>query len=199
MKKIFTSMVVALILMAIPAQAQLGFGLRGGLNLTSVSLDESDLDQSNQEGFYVGPTIKFTIPVIGIGIDASALYDQRKSKLGDETIREENITIPINLRYTFGLGDLAGVFVKAGPQFGWNIGGKNYTMNSAKETFQLKKSNLSLNIGAGAMLMNKLELLINYNIALGKTAEYEFTNAAGDLITGNSRSNAWQLGLAYYF
>lgn len=197
MKKLFVSL-VAVMMMAIPAQAQLGFGLRGGLNLTSMSLDESDLESSNSAGFFVGPTVKFTIPVIGIGFDLSALYDQRKSEIDEETIREEYIAVPINLRYQFGLGDMAAVFVKAGPQFAWNIGGKNYTLNTAKETFQLKKSNVSLNIGAGAMIMSKLEVGINYNLSLGKTAEFSVLNSAGDIVTGKSRSDAWQLSLAYY-
>ena len=42
MKKIFTLAVVAVMMAALPAKAQFGFGLRGGLNLTSISLSKAD-------------------------------------------------------------------------------------------------------------------------------------------------------------
>lgn len=220
MKKIFTVMAVALMMMALPAKAQVGFGLRGGLNLTSVTFSESDLSSSNRAGFFVGPTLKFTVPIVGLGFDVSALYDQRNSGVEGETIIEKNIFVPINLRYQFGLGDMASIFLKAGPQFGWNIGGKTYslkdistTAGNIKSDFQLKKSNMSINVGVGAMLLSHLELGITYNIALGKTGEVSYTSVAGDVakealdaagaVVGlkdwNTRTNAWQLNLAYYF
>jgi hypothetical protein len=213
MKKIFTLMVIAIAMVAMPAQAQFGFGLRGGLNMTNLDVDgvdENDLSSSNKEGFFVGPTIKFTVPVIGIGLDASVMYDQRKMKFADgidattgektyTTLRDENIVLPVNLRYTFGLGDMAGVFVKAGPQWSWNIGGKNYF----GDTFKFKKSSMSINLGAGAVLMDNIEIFVNYNINLSKSGEYEIKtldeNNNPVTKTGKLRSNAWQFGLAYYF
>jgi hypothetical protein len=211
MKKILTTILFALML-AVPTQAQLGFGLRGGLNMTNLDVegvDADDLDSSNKEGFFVGPTVKFTIPVIGIGLDASVMYDQRKMKFVDgkdennektySTLRDENIVLPVNLRYTFGLGDMAGVFVKAGPQWSWNIGGKNYF----GDTFKFKKSSVSINLGAGAVLMDNIEIFVNYNINLSKSGEYEYTeideNNNSVTKTAKLRSNAWQFGLAYYF
>lgn len=211
MKKILTSILFAIVL-AVPAQAQLGFGLRGGLNMTNLDVegvDTDDLDSSNKEGFFVGPTVKFTIPVIGIGLDASVMYDQRKMRFVDgidennektySTLRDENIVLPVNLRYTFGLGDMAGVFVKAGPQWSWNIGGKNYF----GDAFKFKKSSVSINLGAGAVLMDNIEIFVNYNINLSKSGEYEYTeydeNNSPVTKTAKLRSNAWQFGLAYYF
>ncbi len=216
MKKFFTVMVVALMTMALPSKAQLGFGLRGGLNLTNVTFSESDLSASNRAGFFVGPTVKFTVPIVGLGLDLSALYDQRSSKVADEDVTEKNICVPINIRYQFGVGDMASIFVKAGPQFGWNIGGKSYslsdissTLGNVKSDFQLKKSNTSINLGVGAMLLSHLEVGLTYNIALGKTGELTYTGAASSvtkealsaigLKDSKSRTNAWQLNLAYYF
>ena len=82
MKKIFALALVALGMMtANPAQAQIKFGLKGGLNITDMSMDSKVLDASNRTGFFIGPSVKFTLPVVGLGIDASALYDQREAKL----------------------------------------------------------------------------------------------------------------------
>ena len=80
---------VAITMMALPANAQLGlgWGLRGGLNLVSMSTDESTFDSSNRAGWFFGPAAKFTVPLIGIGLDISALYDQRTSELNNQTVK----------------------------------------------------------------------------------------------------------------
>ena len=85
MKKILT-LVVLLATMTVAAQAQVKFGVKGGLNITNMKFDESVADKSNQAGFFIGPTVKFTLPVVGLGIDAAALYDQRSAMVGDEKI-----------------------------------------------------------------------------------------------------------------
>lgn len=202
MKKIFTSMVVALMLMATTtAQAQVKLGLKGGLNVTQMSLSSDVIDKSNQTGFFVGPTVKLTLPLIGLGIDAAALYDQRDAKLGEDddesTISQRCINIPVNLRYGFGLGSMASVYVAAGPQFGFNIGQKNY--GSDRDGFKFKDSNLSLNLGAGVSVLTHLELGFTYNIALGKTGEVSVIDDANKVLTSKARNNSWQVSAAYYF
>ena len=194
-------MVVALMLMATTtAQAQVKLGLKGGLNVTQMSLSSDVIDKSNQTGFFVGPTVKLTLPLIGLGIDAAALYDQRDAKLGEDdaesTISQRCINIPVNLRYGFGLGSMASVYVAAGPQFGFNIGQKNY--GSDKDGFKFKDSNLSLNLGAGVSVLTHLELGFTYNIALGKTGEVSVTDGA-KVLTSKARNNSWQVSAAYYF
>ena len=81
MKKFLTVVVLfAALMTAVPAKAEVKFGLKGGLNLTNMRFDSSVADKSNQAGFFIGPTVKFTIPIVGLGFDASALYDQRKNQ-----------------------------------------------------------------------------------------------------------------------
>ena len=197
MKKIIMIALVAT--MAISANAQVKFGLRGGLNLTSLSLsgDLSDnVKKENQAGFYIGPTVKFSLPLGGFGIDASALYNQKNSKIADETIKESEIAIPINLRWEFGLGQMANIFLKAGPQFAFPVGTKDFNLADIAE-YTLESSNFSINLGAGATLIRHLEISANYNIACGKTGEGILNNTKEAFIEG--KSNTWQIGLAYYF
>ena len=201
MKKLFT-MVVLLATMAVAAQAQLKFGVKGGLNLTSMKFDKDVVDPSNQAGFFIGPTIKFTLPVVGLGIDASALYDQRSAKLADETVKQQSIQVPINLRYGFGLGSTASIYIFAGPQFGFAIGDKVQEIGNNIADWRLKDSNLSANVGLGLMLLNHLQISANYNIALGTTGEVDVNKALSttwDTAIGKAKANAWQLSVAYYF
>ena len=211
MKRILTFIAVALALLTtVPAQAQLKFGLKGGVNVTNMSFSSDVLDASNRAGFFVGPTVKFTLPIVGLGIDASALYDQREGKVklaykdveSENTVKQQQVVVPINLRYGVGLGSMASVFFFAGPQFGFNVGDKTQSIYDQVADWRLKSSNFSVNVGAGFMLMSHLQLSANYNIACGHTGDVELKSTAADAlrqIKKGSRANAWQIALAYYF
>ena len=201
MKKIFTTIVLmAAMLVAIPAKAGINFGIKGGYNITNFSFSEDVIAKDNQQGFFIGPSLKIGIPVLPIGFEIAALYDQRDAKLGGEKISQKSINIPINVRYELGLGDMAGIYVAAGPQFGFNIGDKSFSFDDVAD-YKLKDSNLSINLGAGLRLVKHLEIGFNYNIALGKTGEFNVIDGAGEAlgINGNGKANAWQISAAYYF
>ena len=199
MKKILTIAVLfAALMTTVPARAEVKFGLKGGLNLTSMSLDANAISKSNQAGFFIGPTFKFTIPIVGLGFDASALYDQRKAEVDDTSIKQQSIQIPINIRYGIGLGSTASIYFFAGPQFGFNVGDKDIKTDVGNWTF--KSSNISANVGLGLMLLSHLQISANYNFGLGKTGEFdEFLPGAVNAIKENGKLNAWQIGVAYFF
>lgn len=212
MKRFFAAAALAAYMLCLggSAQAQIKFGLKGGLNVTSMSLSRDVFDADNQMGFFIGPTVKFSLPLTGLGMDVSALYDQREAKVtGDvgyeqimvteRSMKSKYINIPINLRYGIGLGSLASIYFFGGPQFGFNVGSKNQELvNDA--TWRLKSSAFSVNLGAGVMLASHLQLSANYNIACGRTGDVTFESAASDIFgSRKGRANAWQIGLAYYF
>ena len=199
MKKFLTVVVLfAALMTAVPAKAEVKFGVKGGLNLTSMSLDAKAIDKSNQAGFFIGPTFKFTLPIVGLGFDASALYDQRKAEVDDTSIKQQSIQIPINIRYGIGLGSTASIYFFAGPQFGFNVGDKDIKTDVGNWTF--KSSNISANVGLGLMLLRHLQISANYNFGLGKTGEFdEFLPGAVNAIKENGKLNAWQIGVAYFF
>lgn len=178
-------------MVAAPASAQVQFGLKGGLNVTSMSFSEKVLNKENRAGFFIGPTAKFTLPIVGLGIDASALYDQREAEVEDEKIKQQAINVPINLRYSVGLGETASVYFAAGPQFGFNVGDKEHKLTDG-ETWKLSGSTLSVNFGLGVMILNHVQIGANYNLVCGKTGELS-------VLKNKGRANAWQISAAYYF
>ena len=196
MKKILTIIAIACIAFATPSQAQIKFGLKGGLNLTNLTSDGS-FSLKNRTGFFVGPTVKFSLPVVGLSLDAAALYDQRSGKIANETVKAQSIQIPINVRYGIGLGESLNIFAFAGPQFGFNIGDKSKLLDSMG-SWSLKSSNISGNVGIGATVFSKLQITANYNFQLSKSGEVEYKDN-GATQTGKMKFNSWQLGLGYYF
>lgn len=207
MNKVYSILLLAFAaLFAAPASAQLKFGLKGGVDVTHMSLSRDVLDNDNRAGFYIGPTVRFSM--LGLGFDASALYDQRSAKISvdgegnepesEHTVTQKQIAVPINLRYGVGLGSKASVFFFAGPQFGFNVGGDK---KFSDMDWKWKDTNFSVNVGLGVTVLDHLQVNANYNIACGKTSEMENAVDVTKGIVGNVRSryNAWQIGVAYYF
>lgn len=175
--------------------------------MTSMSFSEDVFDASNKTGFFVGPMVKVTVPIVGLSFDAAALYDQKEAdvkyniddEFGKANVKQQSINIPVNVRYGFGLSSLANVFLFAGPQWGFNVGGKNFDLEKVGN-YSLKKSNFSVNVGAGVTLLNHLQVSANYNIACGKSADASFSKAF-DAVTkaDKSHNNSWQIALGYWF
>ena len=193
MKKTVSILVIAAaLLVTLPATAQIKFGIRGGANLVNMKFNNGTFDKNNRAGFYVGPTIKFTVPIVGLSLDASALYDEKTAEVNGETMKAQSIDIPINVRYGVGLGSVANLFLFAGPQFGFNVASDKSLYNSAKE-WTWKSSNVSVNVGVGCTVLKHVEVKANYNIACTKSGELNDDSGI------SAKYNSWQLGLAYYF
>ena len=118
MKKIFGALLIAVCIgMAMPAQAQIHFGVKGGLNLSKASFSnvKENFKKDNFTGFFIGPMAEFNIPIVGLGVDAALLFAQRGIKVSDAdadvTVKQNGIDIPVNLKYNIGLGSLAGIYL----------------------------------------------------------------------------------------
>ena len=209
MKKFLSSLVLLTVLAVVPANAQgLKFGLKGGMNVSNMSFDKDVIDSKNRVGWFIGPSLKFSLPLIPLGFDVAAFYDQKETEVDNVDIKQQSILIPVNVRGNFGLGSLASVYVAAGPQFGFNVGDDEFSwsISGAQNTFQLKKSSLSLNLGAGVTVLKHLEVGFLYNIPLGNTGDASVLGVAGDLageawstIMGDAKTNTWSISAAYYF
>ena len=208
MKKMMKIAVLATALtLSVNASAQVKFGLKGGINTSEVSVNDDVWKTDNRLGFFIGPTVKFTLPIVGMGMDISALYEKRESKMKSEdgklgsVVSREQLAIPINARYSFGLGETANIFLFAGPQVAFNLGKKDKEIVPEVADWTLKSSNFSINLGIGCTLASHLQATIGYNIALGKTGEVELSTKGVEASKKkyDGRSNAWQLGVAYFF
>lgn len=191
MKKIIMTLALLLTLAwATPASA-LGFdwGVTGGLNLTKLKVkgeNKNIFSSDNQAGWFIGPKVQFNV-AMGFGLDGALLYSQQKYQLEANNSSyastyktSRSISVPINLRYSIGLGSIASAFITTGPQFDFNLGNKNYTFGNGM--FERENMTTTWNVGAGVKVMGHLEIGVGYNFALGNTGKtiLEYTN--GDMV-----------------
>ena len=188
MKKVLCTLFVAVccMAMAIPANAQVSFGVKGGLNLSKMDWKVGSLDinnvKENSTGFFIGPMIEATVPIVGLGVDGAVMYSQRGS--GD--LKQQGIEVPVNLKYSIGVGDMAAIFFAAGPDFYFNL--KDVDIAGIDK----KDAQVGLNLGAGVKLINHIQIGVNYQFALGNSFKIMNSDVKNKL-------NTWQISLAYMF
>ena len=203
MKKGFIILLFFVTMTNLACFSQVKLGVKGGLNMTDINSSTIHNYEKNNNGFFFGPTAKIALP-LGFGIDGSLLYDQRSAKRKSKdlipgpgfytTIKQQQIVVPVNLRYGAELSKLFAVYIFAGPQFGFNVGDKSITTDY--EDWDFKTAQLSVNIGAGATIFNHLQVSANYNLACSKAADLTIND---NQKIGNGKMNAWQISLGYFF
>lgn len=214
MKKLFGILLTLALFTAAPATAQFNWGIKAGVNIAEKPSNLSDLKSAakGDAGWYIGPMAKVTLPIVGLGLEANLLYSQTNSEVGGETIKRKCIDLPVYLRYELSLpviNKFLEPFIAVGPQWSWNIGDKNFVVDAINAVggeypadYTLRSSNLSLNLGLGAVILDHFQIHANYNLALGSTSDYRNEFDAVSNIYSNvvkSRTNVWQVSVAYIF
>ena len=137
--------------------------------------------KDNSTGFYIGPMAELTIPLAGLGVDAAVLYDQR----GDHDYKQQAFDIPVNLKYTIGLGSMLAFYLAAGPDF-------YFDLKKEKNSLERKRSQVGINMGAGVKLFRHLQMGFAYNIPFGDSFTLEDTRLG-------TKNKTWKIGVAYMF
>ena len=183
--------------MTIPIQAQFYWGVKGGVNLGSSDLailvkEQNALNLDNYTGFFVGPKLEVRIPTLGLGMEGSVLYAQKGLALTDKDIfRQNSLLVPLNLKYSFGVGNKANIFITAGPEFGYNAGETEALVNTliyGSNSYQpiggeikayiIQKSTLNVNVGLGITLFDHLQMAVNYNMPWEKNGDFVYIKAS---------------------
>lgn len=192
-KRIFAALAL-ICAVALPSSAQFRLGVRAGLAVNSLHASEKTFDSSNRTGFTGGLTCEFTVPVIGLGFDASVLYARRAIEytVGEthEAKNNDYINIPVNLKYKFGLpvvGKIITPFLTTGPDFSFLVTGRN--LNGA---LRQKKFDTAWTVGAGVQLLSHLQIAANYGFGLNN-------QVSGKDSLYSSKNRCWTVTASYYF
>lgn len=194
MKK-FIVLVLLMALAAMPMNAKIKFGVKGGLNISSVHFNKDIIDSDNVTGFQIGPMVETTLPLVGLGVDAAVLYSQKgwKLKASDDIstdLKSNYLDIPVNLKWKFGLPAVKG-YLAAGPYIGFRLGGDDILddlLGQVKE----KTFAAGLNFGAGVELISLLQVGVNYG--LGLTDNYSISK-----YDVSSKNRGWSITAAILF
>lgn len=201
MKSIKSFLIVIALLLgtASAANAQFRFGVKAGVAINSMKFDKSAFDSDNQAGFLGGLTAQFTVPIIGVGADLSAVYVRRNAKfMVDNDLEKANrdyIEIPLNLRWNIGLpvvGKFFAPFITTGPSVAF------LCSKSAYKDFTNKKADWAWNFGLGFQLLNKVQIGASYGLGLTKALKWTGNGElVGNTIPGKNRY--WTITAAYLF
>ena len=182
-----------------PATAQVRFGFRLGTTVNKLRFDREVIDSDNRMGYTGGLLVDLNLPVIGVGIEASAMYTHRSDRLVDEgnqhmTFKRDYIEFPVYARYRLSLPVLDKVFapyVYTGPCFSvlFHEGEESTRANS--------KTYVSWDAGAGVDLLNHLRISATYGIGISKAMQYIKQNSNHDKIVGKDRH--WTINAAWLF
>ena len=193
----------AAIVAAVPSQAQFKFGLKAGAAINSLKFSNSEelkssFSKDNRAGFVGGAMIEFTVPVIGLGFDLSALYVHRETKSVDEdfdNIKRDYIDIPINLKYKLSIPVINKVvkpFVTTGPSFAFLTSKK-----AIEDAYKNKSVDIAWNFGFGLELLSHVQVAASYGLGLTNTLKAVGVTDNSEKINGKNRY--WTVTAAYLF
>jgi len=181
------------------------FGVKAGMNVSSVSKDGALDDQGSKIGFNAG--VFANIPVGSMfSVQPEVLYSQYGDKYDQVILGKrissarhlDYITVPVMLQYNI----IPNLYVEAGPEFGFLVSAKNKLKNESDNDVinqsgdykdGLNGFNFGIGLGAGYYFTDNI----------GVTARYVagITDIAKDRPNGSdaTRNNVFQVGLAYKF
>lgn len=187
--------VIALVASVATAQAQFRFGIKAGAAINELKFNENVLNSSNRAGFTAGVMAEFTVPVIGVGGDASVMYARRsfEATVNDksESFNRDYINIPVNLKYKIQIPVVSKIitpFITTGPDFSILVSKKNI-----ENAWNNKKFDTAWTVGAGVQLVNHLQIAATYGWGLSKSSSAD-SNVA---LYGKNR--CWTVTAAYLF
>ncbi|ASK29153.1 opacity protein [Chryseobacterium sp. T16E-39] len=184
------------------------FGVKGGMNVSSLSKGADLSDSKSKIGFNAG--VFANIPLASsFSIQPEVLYNDLGSKVTREysvlgnNFKDESsrnlgyIAVPVMFQYNA----TPEFFLEAGPEFGFLVSAKDKfksstNNNTSTRTTSLNKDNFNtfnfgIGIGAGYYFTQNLGVTARYTAGL--TDIYKNNN--GDAV----RNNVFQVGLAYKF
>lgn len=197
MKKAISIFAVLFLFAGFSALAQVGFGIKGGLNLTTLNVEDPELSYDSRTGYHAGIFLRGKFDKVGI--QPELLFFTQSGEYRSAgifgTTRESftYLSIPLILKFY----PVAGLNIQLGPQFGFLIDGEReyedplFGSGTKDITDYYKKSDVSLSLGGGYDTNFGLTLDVRYNIGV-KDINNE---ANGD----EARSRIFLLSLGWNF
>jgi hypothetical protein len=178
------------------------FGLRGGINIATMSFSTSGFDVSPKSivGIHVGPVVEFKLPG-SLSFNTGLLYSLKGYKMKvsymSETMEGSSkinyLEVPMNFAYKFEAGRASIFFIQAGPYIGYAISGKDKTDGETTDVEfgdgGMRRFDFGLGLGLG-LQFGSLVPMVSYQFGL--------TNLS-DMSDMTVKNKAFQISIAYLF
>ena len=204
MKKLFLGAAIAMSSLTFAQQ----FGIKGGMNVASISKDGTLSDTSSKIGFNAGVFMNAPLAE-NFSIQPEVLYNDLGSKItygqNDNNSYSTNlgyISVPVMFQYNA----TPEFYLEAGPQFSFLVNANNKLKDGnnnilVNDWTKLAKDNLNtfdfgLGLGAGYYFTPQLGLTARYVAGMTKIGKDD--NVYGQPYK-DSKNNVFQVGLAYKF
>lgn len=178
--------------LAITANAQLNFGVKAGLNVSSFSGFKEfheeedgysrDVEQGNKPGFHLGVDVQYMFTP-QLGIESGLFYSTLGTKVTgtgkyrssvyktEVSINPSYLQIPVSILYKFDLGQDLYIYPSAGLYFGCGLGGKmeEKTGEEKRSLDLFSKLSESDNVAdelVGEVIANRFDVGLNVGLTL---------------------------------
>lgn len=186
-------------------------GVKAGLNIASLTFDESELNSSGKTGFTAGVMVE--IPMAkNFSLQPELLYSQQGTKVSfsdpdvtnsnyKSTIKLNYLNIPVMLKYYV----LKGLSVQAGPQIGILLKANNKYQDNFlgyenHDSLNIKEYSsgidTSVNFGLGYQFKDKFYTDLRYNISYSNVFKESDVNY---FINNDMKNRVFQVTIGYFF
>jgi hypothetical protein len=172
MKEVLKMIIIpVLIIFSFHANSQeIAFGLKGGVNLSSLSIDDPDASYDSRTGFHAGLFLRNKFDKVAIQPELLLFTQNGAIKSSVLGTAQESFTY-LSIPFLFKFYPVLGLNLQAGPQFGFLLDGERKFDNGlfdGKEDIKdhYKSSDIAVSFGAGYDFTFGLGIDVRYNLGI---------------------------------
>jgi len=171
---------LSLLLVVGVVNAQLQFGLKGGVNISNFTGgDFNNIEKSSYVAFHAGGLVR--IKFDHLVLQPELLFSSQGAKLDDGTTeanyKVSYVNVPIMLQWQFK----GGFYVEAGPQAGFKV--SEDIPNSTIDEFA-KSTDVSIGLGLGFLKNKGLGIGGRYTVGVSNVGDFDSANIDPDFKNG---------------
>jgi hypothetical protein len=186
MKTILSVILLLSLTLLVKAQsADTHFGLKAGLNISSLDVKDG-VDFDSKAGFHIGGLAHVHLSP-HFAVQPEIVYSEQGGKSGDEKWKINYLNVPVLFQYMTG----GGFRLQTGPQLGFAVSSKIKTGDIEQNIKDdVNTVDVSWSLGASYLFPEAIGIDARYNIGI--------TNV-NDAETPEVRNRVFQVGLFYQF
>ncbi len=178
-------LLLSLTLLTRAQSADTHFGLKAGLNISSLDVKDG-VDFDSKAGFHIGGLAHIHLSP-HFGVQPELVYSTQGGKDGNDKWNINYLNVPVLFQYMTG----GGLRLQTGPQLGFAVSSKIKSGDIEQNiSDDVKTVDVSWSLGASYLFPEAIGIDARYNIGL--------TNV-NDAETPEVRNRVFQLGLFYQF